>query len=91
MSFVHGRCRQVVKAPVCGIGIRGFESHHLPHLEKTNRRQTASICFLRVCLCGIDPRIRSMSGCEVVEDWKVKAFIPLPSLDIKKLQSNLDA
>jgi hypothetical protein len=27
-----GGCRQVVKAPDCGSGIRGFESHHPPQL-----------------------------------------------------------
>jgi hypothetical protein len=27
----HGGCRQAVKAPDCGSGIRGFESHHPPH------------------------------------------------------------
>ncbi len=27
----YGRCRQVVKALVCGISIRGFNSPHLPH------------------------------------------------------------
>ena len=26
-----GECRQEVKAPDCGSGMRGFESHHSPH------------------------------------------------------------
>ena len=29
----YGGCRQVVKPPGCGSGIRGFESHHPPHIE----------------------------------------------------------
>lgn len=29
----YGRRRQVVKAPVCGTGIRGFKSPRLPHIR----------------------------------------------------------
>lgn len=29
----HGECGQVVKAPGCGPGDRGFESLHSPHLD----------------------------------------------------------
>ncbi len=33
INFWYGRRRQVVKAPVCGTGIRGFKSPRLPHIR----------------------------------------------------------
>ena len=31
----YGGCRQVAKPPGCGSGIRGFESHHPPHIVES--------------------------------------------------------
>ncbi len=31
----HGGCSSVGRAPVCGTGCRGFESHHSPHITKS--------------------------------------------------------
>ena len=31
--YISGGCGEVVNAPDCGSGIRGFDSHQSPHLE----------------------------------------------------------
>ena len=33
INNINGGCSQVVKAPGCGSGIRGFDPHHSPHLK----------------------------------------------------------
>ena len=38
----------MVKAPDCGSGIRGFESHHLPHLRSEKVPPGVLFCFLWV-------------------------------------------
>ncbi len=52
-ASLYGECRQVVKAPGCGSGIRGFEPHHSPHFLKTALNELFLLIYLNCIISNI--------------------------------------